>query len=207
MLFFLISVVVFLILALIAIRISFSKTATSEADTSPILRTSGIYSIIRKDPKEQISQVKPTIEEIRKYIERLNVDNNDSDTTMFSTAEIDCLIRNWNESLSRNIKTIEDGDNNGVAFYYYDFKPEKCPVCSDYLKMGQYVTREEIFQHPQIIPPFHIGCTCNIMAHTGNNEIQDATEIGMIPLFKNEIAPRLPDWKMIPQSNAVRGTV
>jgi hypothetical protein len=205
MLYVLIGLVIFLLLVLVAIRVSFNKKETSVEFQNPLLHASGIYSIVRKNPREEIDQHKPSVEEIRKYLESINVDSKDA--VHLSGEDIDKLVRRWTESLNKNIEVIEQGDSRGVTFYYYDFSPESCPVCQNYLKKGQFVTREELFQHPQIIPPFHVGCTCTLLAHSGKENLQETTEIGMIPLFKNEIFPRLPEWRMISPSNVVRGTI
>lgn len=205
MLFVLIGLVIFLLLVLVAIRISFNSKETDVEITNPLLHASGIYSIVRKNPREKIDQHKPSVEEIRKYLESINV--NTREAAHISAEAIEKSINAWSESLNKNIDVIEQGDSLGVTFYYYDFSPENCVVCQDFLKKGQFVTREELFQFPQIIPPFHIGCTCTLVTHSGKENLQETTEIGMIPLFKNEISPRLPDWRMISPSNAVRGTI
>lgn len=205
MLFVSIGMVIFLLLVLVAIRVSFNSKETNVEIPNSLLHASGIYSIVRKNPREKIDEHKPSTEEIRKYLESINVDSKDE--VRLSTEAISRAVQEWTQSLNKNIEVIEQGDSLGVTFYYYDFSPENCPVCKDYLKKGQFVTREELFQHPQIIPPFHIGCTCTLRAHSGKENLQDTTEIGMIPLFKNEISPRLPEWRMISPSNAVRGTI
>ncbi len=205
MFYILVSLILFGILILVAISVSFNKKETSE-EPNPVLHQSGIYSIVRKTPRDQLRDVKPSNEEIRKYLEKINVNNRDPENISLTTSEIDAYVRDWDDSLDRNIGLIEQGDSGGISFYYYDFKPDYCEICADYLKKGQFVTREEIYQYPQIIPPFHIGCTCTLVAHHGET-LQETTEIGMVPLFKNEIAPRLPEWRMIQQTNAVRGTI
>ncbi len=205
MFYILVSLILFGILILVAISVSFNKKETSE-EPNPLLHQSGIYSIVRKTPRDHLRDVKPSTEEIRKYLEKINVNNIDLGNNNLTTSEIDTYVREWDESLDRNIDLIEQGDSDGISFYYYDFIPEYCEVCAGYLKKGQFVTREEIYQHPHIIPPFHIGCTCTLVAHHGET-LQETTEIGMVPLFKNEIAPRLPEWRMIQQTNAVRGTI
>ena len=204
MLLVVVGLVIFLLLVLVAVRISFNKVSTVKEEKQ-LLHASGIYSIVRNNPRERIDQFKPPAEEIRKYLEGIDV--NYGDTIKLSVDAIEGCVRRWSESLNKNIEVIEQGDALGVTFYYYNFSPESCPVCKDYLKKGQFVTREELFQFPQIIPPFHIGCTCTLEAHSGNVNLLDTTEIKMIPLFKNEISPQLPEWKMISPSNAVRGTI
>ncbi|HEX3018905.1 MAG TPA: hypothetical protein VHP36_01320, partial [Chitinispirillaceae bacterium] len=84
-----------------------------------------------------------------------------------------------------------------VEFYFYDFSPVECPVCLNFLRKGYFVTRQEIFHYPRIIPPFHLGCTCCIIPHHGKENLKDTTEQGMRPLFQRESPPALPDWKTI----------
>lgn len=201
MLLVLISLIVFGLLVLVAIRISFNKKEVNIEEVNPILHASGIYSIIRKSPREQISQIKPSNEDIRKYLLSINVNTMQNDA--LSGEKIRDFLYFWDKTLNENLKVIEQGDNEGVSFYYYDFFPDTCPVCKDFLKKGQFVTREEIFQFPAIIPPFHIGCTCKLVSFCGKENLQETTESGMIPLFRDKTFPRLPDWKTIKLSNAV----
>lgn len=206
MIFVLISVVIFLLLVLIAIRISFGNKTAHDDVPDPVMHASGIYSIVREDPEKQIDRFKPSPEDIRKYLQNINVNSDILSSINLSKEKIETLLDQWQKYLKKNIETIRKGDIDGISFYFYDFDPEECPVCNDYIKKGQFVTREEIYEQPQIIPPFHIGCTCTINAHGVDEDIKGTTKHEMFPLFKNEIAPKLPDWRMFQQPNAVRGT-
>lgn len=197
----LISLILFLLLILIAIHIGLNRKSTSEEYVQPVLHTSGIYSIVRKSPREEISNHKPPSEEIRKYLEDLNENNKEA---AFPVNE---LLKKWDESLNKNIETIEQGDKKGVEFYCYDSEPDDCSVCDQFFKKGQFVTREQIFQYPLIIPPFHIGCTSCLVPYTGKENLNDTTEIETYPLFKNELPPRLPEWRKIQNTNEFRGTI
>ena len=77
MLYVLIGLVIFLLLVLVAIRVSFNNKETSVEIPNPLLHASGIYSIVRKNPREKIDQHKPSVEEIRKYLECINVDSSE----------------------------------------------------------------------------------------------------------------------------------
>ena len=106
------------------------------------------------------------------------------------------MIAAWNDQMEANISVIEQGDKEGTEFYYFDFKWDD-PVCSKIIHKGRFVTREQIFQYPQIIPPFHLGCGCQLCKYQGKDKLRETTEIGMLPLFRSgEIVP-LPDWKEI----------
>jgi hypothetical protein len=106
------------------------------------------------------------------------------------------LVAMWHKAMNENIKVVEQGDCEDVSFYYLDFpKDNQCPVCATYIKRGQFVTREEIFSTPSIIPPFHLGCTTKIVPYHGKEDLRDTAIIGMAPLFKGHTPPVLPEWK------------
>jgi len=190
-----IGVVLFLILVLVAIRIGLNREVVQEEEpATALIHASGIYSIVRRNPREELLKIRPSEEKIRKY---LLSQNEFVEATQDGLKEIDVLIERWNESLNRNIETIEQGDKDGVEFYFYEFTPVECPVCLNFFRKGNFVTRQQIFHYPRIIPPFHIGCTCCIIPHHGTESLKDTTELGMRPLFLNESPPPLPDWKTI----------
>jgi hypothetical protein len=98
--------------------------------------------------------------------------------------------------MESNISEIEAGDKEGTEFYYFDFKWDD-PVCSKIIQKGRFVTREQVFQYPQVIPPLHLGCGCTLCKYQGKDKLRETTEIGILPLFRSrEIVP-LPDWKEI----------
>jgi hypothetical protein len=182
-----------LVVMLIAVRIGINKEKVEEDGLKPVIHASGIYSIIRKSPRESISDYKPSQEEILKYFSNKNVNSTD---LLLSEADKSKLMKQWNSQMEANIFEIEKGDERGAEFYYYKFLWTD-PVCSKYISKGRFVTREEIFQHPNIIPPFHLGCGCQLKQYQGKEKLHDTTEIGMLPLFREGAAPPLPDWKEI----------
>jgi hypothetical protein len=190
----LIGIIFFLIIILIACRIGITRHKNNEEiDNQPMIHASGIYSIVRKSPREFMGNCKPTTEDIRKYLTAKNEDYNGSP---LSGKEKENLVAQWNTLLDENIVEIENGDGEGVEFYFYEIS-ENDPVTEKYIKKGSFVTREEIHDYPQIIPPFHIGCTCRLRAHRGSENLRDTAELGIRPLFRGEKIPPLPDWRHI----------
>jgi hypothetical protein len=186
----LVGIMLLLLAMLVAVRIGL-KSGKAETDAPPpIIHGSGIYSIIRRTPRENIGDYKPSQEEIRKYLFDKNVNIG------ISVPDKEKLIDAWNGQMEANIGEIEKGDKEGTEFYYFDFKWDD-PVCSKIIHKGRFVTREQIFQYPQVIPPFHLGCGCQLCKYQGKDKLRETTEIGMLPLFRSgEIVP-LPEWKEI----------
>lgn len=193
----LISAVLLIVLVLIAIRIGINRGQFSD-DGEPLkqqtMHASGIYSIVRSTPRINIMSAKPDEEELIKYITSLN---EDMQGNALSETDKSLLIEKWHASLEESITTVEKGDQKDVSFYYYDFIPSECPVCRRYFSKGKFMTREEIFLNPCLLPPLHLGCTCALLPHHGKENLRETTELGMLPLFKNQQPPPLPDWKNV----------
>jgi hypothetical protein len=189
----LVGIALLLIVLLIAVRIGIKKEKAGNDIASPTIHTSGIYSIIRRSPRESISDYKPSQEEIIKYLSDKNVNMSDFDRRGLDTPR---LIESWNGQMEFNIKEIEKGDEQGIEFYFYDYAWED-PLCEKRIPKGRFVTREELYQFPNIIPPFHLGCGCRLRKCQGKEKLRETTELSMLPLFKNGSPPSLPDWKEI----------
>jgi hypothetical protein len=192
-----------LILIVIAIRmISVRRPPEEEPSTGtggPLIHASGIYSIVRKSPREDLSRIRPPEAEIRKYLASINEDIGRSDRSHFEKLK---LLERWQQLMEENIRIIEKGDADEVEFYYFDSPNERfCPVCSQYMGRGQFVTRQEIYNHPAIIPPFHLGCTTRFVPYQGKENLRETTIIGMRPFFVSPAQPPLPDWKKIAPSS------
>jgi hypothetical protein len=182
-----------LIFLLIAVRIGINKEKTEDGNIQPVIHASGIYSIIRKSPRDSISDYKPSQEEIIKYFSDKNVNTGN---IALSEGDISELIKSWNSQMELNISEIEKGDLKGIEFYYFEYAWDD-PLCARHIPKGRFITREEIFQFPNIIPPFHLGCGCRLKKYEGKEKLHDTTELGMLPLFRNGAPPLLPDWKEV----------
>ncbi len=193
MLYAIIGVAIFLILILIAVRLSLSTEKPPQENEQNVIHASGIYSIMRRSPREQVYKIKPPSERIGQYLKDQNVK---TDTDVFSEQEIGTLAAQWNELLENNLKEVEEGDKGGVEFYFYEI-PKSDTVCRNSIGKGSFVTREQIFNNPQIVPPFHIGCLCRLKAYYGTEDLHDTTEIGIHPFFTNEQLPPIPQWETI----------
>jgi hypothetical protein len=199
MAFALIGIFLLLILMLVAIKFGLNRDRiTNEQDEKPVLHASGIYSIVKKSPRENALSSKPPKEDILKYLGELN---EDIDGQPLSAQDKETLITLWEEAIEESISTIEKGDIEGIEFYYFDFIPEDCPVCLRHFTRGKFVTREEIFRCPVIIPPFHLGCTCKLLPHHGSENLRETTELGMLPFFKKQEPPPLPEWQSTKKIN------
>lgn len=194
--FAIIGIIFFLVLILIAIRFGIAKQKPDiESESQSIIHTSGIYSIVRKSPREDIENLKPSEKEISQYLNDQNVDIHEN---RLDEPDKEALISLWNTSIANSINKIEEGDKKGLEFYYYDFQGNgDDEICEKFLDKGNFITRQDIYNHPKLIPPFHIGCRCIIKCHYGTDDLRETSELGMRPFLHNGKVPSLPDWKLI----------
>ncbi|MCL2182257.1 MAG: hypothetical protein FWB85_02155 [Chitinispirillia bacterium] len=194
----LIIVAVLVFLILVALMFGLGRRVDrgdDEADErQSIIHMSGVYSIVHKSPREDLLALRPRETEIRSYLNGVSAD---TQGVPLSHEDKSALLRHWKVWMETGLREIDKGDKDGLIFYYYDFtKP--CPVCAGFIDKGNYVTREEIFRNPCLIPPFHLGCTCTLTAHQGSEKtVRETVLVGMLPFLKGGDEPSLPKWTNI----------
>ena len=190
----LIGLVILTVLILIAVRAGISKEETlPDAPQERVIHMSGIYSIIRSSPRDDLLRLRPNEEKLRQYLAN---QNEDIYNVGLGDSDRAALLEHWKTQMDANLQEIENGDKTGVVFYYYDF-PQACAACAPFVSKGHFVSREEIYHNPQIIPPFHLGCTCILLTHHGGADLRDTNVTGLSPFFTGETAPALPEWTSI----------
>ena len=192
-----IGLVLLIVLVIIAVRMISMRHSPDEINQEsvrgPAIHASGIYSIIRKSPREDLLRIRPPADEIRKYLASLNEDIHGR---AISAPEKQRLADTWRQSMEDNIRSVELGDAENVEFYYFDIDVDRiCPVCASFMNRGQFVSRQEIFKNPSVIPPFHLGCTTRIVPYRGKANLKETTALGMAPFFTSNTPPPLPEWK------------
>jgi hypothetical protein len=130
------------------------KGSGSDEETSPIY-VSGVYSLIRKSPRQDVEARSPSAEKIAEELAK--------PTAMGIANGTSAEYQNeWQRIANLCINIIEKGDRDGVQTYRYQV-PEKCQkTCARY-GGDAYVTREQLHNHCQLIPPFHLGCGVQIV--------------------------------------------
>ncbi len=184
-----------LFVAIAAYFVSKQKSPQEDPPTPDMMiHTSGIYSIVRKSPREDFQRLRPDENALKQYVKEQSVDLGGRTITDSDRKRI---VADWASAIERNIAEIETGDFKSCDFYYYEFTGTD-DVCAGFIEKGSFVTREEIFRHPELVPPFHAGCTCVLHGYYGTDNPRETTMLGMKPFFgENVNLPPLPDWKNI----------
>ena len=154
----------------------------AENRAKAVIKDSGKYSLIRESPIEEIYQVKPNIDEVRSHLES-HTELNDS--------QIQVITDQWIQSIQSSIAMVEAGDAKGYNTYSFDFQDKDLKVCT-FLDKDSYITREQIYHHPELLPPFFIGCTTKL---TSREAWDNQNKSAWVPVLPLDGQFQVPDWR------------
>lgn len=166
--------------AYVVIHNSDEKEKESNA---PVIDVSGQYAVVVRPARESIAKVKPSLEEIVRWLS----------TTGKTAAEQGKLVEAWEKSIDDVVKVIDDGDRNGTVTYRIVIGPKSRPFCS-FIGDDNYITREQIRNHAEILPPYVLGCDCRLVPKL---PWENPGKSGWKALIPENGAYRVPDWRHI----------
>lgn len=158
-------------------------SADEKETVLPQIDVSGQYAVLVKPAKESLSKVKPSSDEIK---ERLA-------SQPISEEEKASLLSQWEASLEETIKTIDEGDKNGTVTYRVIIGPRSSPFCN-FMNEENYITREQIRNHSEILPPYVLGCDCKLVPKF---PWENPGKAGWKPVIPENGMYRVPDWRNI----------
>lgn len=156
-----------------------------EEQPSSTIKNSGEFSIIRSSPSDALRSIKPTSDDIHQTLM--------SSPFNYSDEQAQSEAAKWEESLLASIATVEEGDRLGYSTYCFDLTDKALSICN-FLHKDSYITREMIHNHPELLPPFYIGCTAKLISREAWNN-QDKS--GWMPILPVNGAYQVPDWRQV----------
>lgn len=155
------------------------------------IHTSGIYSIVRKSPHDAVTKVKPDQKNIEQYLKKVTEDIHKNPLTKSDKKK---LIEMWNDNLLENIKEIEQGDLHTIEYYHVMVNDQ---LCSQSIKNKTIIGRTDIFDTPELVPPYFLGCTCQLKAHNSTPNFDDTEENDVFASNSEININKLPQWKNV----------
>ncbi|MFH1761216.1 MAG: hypothetical protein ABIA63_08945 [bacterium] len=171
----------FALIVFLAIHFSMQSKTRKNQPLTPSIYQSGIYSIIRKSPRQTLGQTKPAIESVEEFLNTRNDCNNNS------------LKQDWQKNIEYNIQLVEKGDEKGQNIYILELSP-KCSICNSFFKNPKMIiSREEIHKNSAVLPPFYPGCSCTLSMP------EKFDQMPILPKIPKDTDGniRVPDWKQI----------
>ncbi len=148
---------------------------------------SGVFSLIRKSPRNEILTREPSLAEIQAILAL-------PEATAIANGSAQQYLDEWRRMANISINNIEKGDREGVQTYRYRV-PEKCQDCCSMFAGDAYVTREQLHKHAELIPPFHLGCGCELLARQAWSPGTDTAS--WTPILPDKGKYSTPDWRRV----------
>jgi hypothetical protein len=171
--------------AMIAMFLKRGSGDRPQDDSSPIY-ASGVYSLIRRSPRKELQEREPPSEEVQSVLS--------SDQAAAANGSAEQYLDEWRRQANISINNIEKGDREGIQTYRYQV-PVKCQKTCMMFGGDAYVTREQLHNHVQLIPPFHLGCGVQLVtkeAWSAGNE--NAAWTPILPVNGKYLTP---DWRIV----------
>jgi hypothetical protein len=179
-------ILVLILIAVSLVLIGFGFYASSNSgqpneDEMDKITKSGQYSIVKESPRKKLKEHKPSLEDIKSWV-------SDQD---LSDEQKEQLINRWTISLEESITAIEHGDRSGVEIYGYEIKTSDPVICS-FIDDSTYVTREQIYNYPELLPPFYPGDATKIIPKEAWFGDEKADWVSLLPVQGKY---QVPDWR------------
>lgn len=147
--FFGLSVCLLLILLFAAAYRIFQTRKKENLTEIPKIHQSGAFSIVR--------QPAPKLKE-HKIISENDVQRSfDHSGIQYNTQLIQQYMEHWNSQTNINISVIDDADRRGIQTFKYEIPSKEAHLCPQ-ISNESYITREQIQNYPELVPPFYLGC-------------------------------------------------
>jgi len=149
---------------------------------------SGVFSLIRRSPKEAVMAKVPSIETIRQTLSHA------SSRGLALKSSPENYLGEWHRVAELCINEVEKGDREGTQTYRF-LVPNQCQATCGHFGGDAYVTREQLHKNPELLPPFHLGCGCVIVAKEAWQN--GSTQGGWTPILPVNGSYPLPDWRTV----------
>ena len=149
-----------------------------------VIDVSGQYAVVVRPARESLTAVKPSEASLRSWL----------DTQDLSPQRKDELVAEWNASMEETIRTIDEGDKNGTATYRIELGP-KGKQYVKFVSDENFITREQIRNHAEILPPYVLGCDCKLLPKQPWENPSKSGWKAVVPSHGNTYD--VPDWRYL----------
>jgi hypothetical protein len=176
-------VIVTVVLAGIGAYIVIHKSAEEEA-SSAVIERSGQYAVMLRPVSLSLAETKPSREQMTEWLTEQR----------FSPSQIEDFLAGWDTALQETIRTVDEGDNEGITAYRIVLGPKDKLVCDFLPKENNYITREQVRNHSEILPPYYFGSDSHLAP---KHPWENAGKEGWKAVMPVEGKYQIPSWKQV----------
>lgn len=160
-------------------------SADEKEEVKPVIDVSGQYAVVVRPARESITAVKPSEASLRSWLDTQE---------QLTPEQRAALIADWNATIEDTIKTIDEGDKNGVATYRIELGPKGKNYCK-FVNEDNFITREQIRNHAEILPPYVLGCDCKLLPKQPWDNPSKSGWKAVVPTQGNKYD--VPNWRQL----------
>lgn len=149
-----------------------------------VIDVSGQYAVVVRPARESLEAVKPSDASLRSWLE----------TQDLTPDQRESLIAQWHMTMEETIKVIDEGDRNGTATYRIVLGPKGKNYCK-FVNEENFITREQIRNHAEILPPYVLGCDCKVLPKQPWENPSKSGWKAVIPSHGSSYD--VPDWRQL----------
>jgi len=155
-----------------------------EKEVTTKIAVSGKYAAVLRPVADSLAEKKPSKTKIEEWLNSQGIDAEQKER----------LIESWENSLNETIKTVSEGDINGVTTYRVALGPKDKTLCA-FLHKGHFFTRDQINRNAEILPPYCLGSDSKLVPkHAWDNTEETGGWKSIVPKDGNY---GVPDWQQI----------
>ena len=170
------------ILAAIGAYVVIHSTEEKE-QVAPPIDVSGQYAVVVKPARLSMESVKPSETEIKEWLASRNLPEE----------EKKALWESWKTTYEETIRTIDEGDKNGTVTYRIVLGKKGKKYCS-FVNEDNFITREQIRNHAELLPPYVLGCDCHLLPKL---PWENPGKAGWKAVVPENGKYNVPDWRHI----------
>lgn len=184
----LVVVIIMLAVALTAIGAWIVIQGRPEEDSPPqgTIDRSGSYAILRQNIREELEKHKPSLSEIEEWLIQTY--------PQMPRGRAEAYVDKWQKDLEESIRVIEEGDRERISTFRIVLSPQDAERCS-FLHADNFLTREQIQNHPHLIPPYYLGCDSHLVLKQPWDNPSKSGWKSVIPQQGGQYI--VPDWRQL----------
>lgn len=175
-------VVLSVILAAIGAYVVIHSSAEKEV-AAPQIDVSGQYAVVVKPARMSLEGVKPSDDEVKNWLGSQNL----------SPEQQESYFAEWKRVYDETVKTIDEGDRNGTVTYRIEIGPKAKRYCT-FLNDDNFITREQIRNHAELLPPYVVGCDCRLLPKL---PWENPGKAGWKAVVPENGKYNVPDWRQL----------
>lgn len=148
-----------------------------------IIDVSGQYAVLVRPVRQSLEERKPSSQQVREWLATQNLPPEDQER----------YVAQWESSLEETVRVVDEGDKNGTVTYRIVLSEEGKKRCT-FLTEENYITREQIRNHAEILPPYYPGCGCKL---TPKLPWENPGKAGWKSVVPVDGQYKVPDWRQL----------